>query len=300
MLIFLVNVNSNGGKTKDLLVQIRDRMEREVERYKIIETHSIEEAQEAIRIERDKGHKYFIAVGGDGTLKSVAEAIVNHGGILGIIPSGTGNDFMKSLNISKNLSDNIDRILMKKIKPIDYGLANDRFFINVASIGFDADVAVRTEPIKKTVKSNLAYVLGLIKSFFLYKNIEVENISENTEDRSFLFAIANGKYYGGGFQIAPDADLDDGYLDVVFANNINKFQVLTLIPSILKANHIRRKPVETRKIKNYSLRPKKGCMLSLDGELRAIKADTRIDFSIVEKGLNIICWGGYDGCFWRC
>lgn len=289
MLIFLVNVNSNGGKTRELLAQIRDRMEREEEKYKIIETHSIEEAQEAIKNERDKGYKYFIAVGGDGTLKSVAEAIVNYGGVLGMIPSGTGNDFMKTLNLSKNLSDNIDRILMKKIKLIDYGLANDRIFLNVASIGFDADVAVRTEPIKKIIKSNLAYVFGLIKSLLFYKNIEIENLTEKTEDKSFLFAIANGRYYGGGFQIAPNADLDDGYLDVVFANNINKIQVLTLLPAILRASHIKRKPVKTRRIKKYSLRPKEDFMMSLDGELRAIKADTRIDFSIVERGLKIIC-----------
>ena len=150
---------------------------------------------------------------------------------LGVIPVGTGNDFYKS--ISKQNT--------KLYEKVDVAQINDKYFINIACFGIDADVGNNTKIIKnKLIPIKQRYNASLIYTFFKYKNKEAEFISKEEEQQGKFttIVIANGMYYGGGFQIAPNSKYNDGLLDVYYAKDLKKYELLGLVLKIKKGTLI--------------------------------------------------------------
>lgn len=285
--IFIINPNSNNGKTHIVEEKIRKIMDKTKHRYEIHISEK-EESRSLIKRKIREGFEYVIACGGDGTLNNVGYAVAEAGGILGILPLGTGNDFSRILGFNRDIESNMERILNPRVKKVDYGMANDLFFINTCSIGFDALVICEMQKIRKHIKGKISYYLGLIKSFFKYKPLKI-TLAHGKEDQStFLFAITNGAYYGGGFKIAPKAQYDDGYLELIMLNNASKLKVLKIFPSLFTGKHIYNKDVIYERVKEYSIYTRENILLNLDGEIFEIKKDIKIDFSIVNEGLSII------------
>ncbi|GFN37162.1 diacylglycerol/lipid kinase family protein [Tepidimicrobium xylanilyticum] len=289
-ILYIVNPVAGGGRTKKLIPIIDGHMKgREID-YDIVLTNKPGDAVHISKESLKRGYNKIVAVGGDGTVNEVALGILEYGqGVLGIIPSGTGNDLARTLNIPSNLGEAIEVIIKGSNKKIDVGIVNDNVFLNIASIGFDSEVVVTTEKIKKRLKSRFAYVLSIFLTLINFKDIkmrlEIDNISYDKD--IFLIAVGNGKYYGGGVQILPMAVIEDGFFHVCLVNKISKLKLLFLLPTIINGSHIKQKKyVEIFKAKSVKVITKSKTYLNIDGEVKDI--DNEILFTIKKEKLPVI------------
>ncbi len=165
----------------------------------------------------------FVAVGGDGTISSVAKKLINTNKILGIFPAGSGNGFSNETNFSKNLDELLAKIKAKKFREIDTFKVNNRLSINVSGTGFDGKVVKEFE---KTSRGFQNYIKVTIKTFFNYKPIEVKFSAEEFKkhDGNYLMLnIANTRQFGNNAYIAPHASTVDGLAEVVL---VKKFPLI--------------------------------------------------------------------------
>lgn len=219
----------------------------------------------------------IIAVGGDGMVNRVLQSIINTKNILGIIPYGTGNDLYK--NIKVNFKDCFTTCDIVKI--------NNKYFINVACFGIDADVANNKDNINfKYIPKSSSYIMSLIKTFFKYKNryFEVRINNKTIKDKFSTIAVCNGSYYGNGFNIGPASILTDGNMEVYLVRNINKFKMLLLILQMHGGKHEKSRYIEKITTKNLIINSKEIVKCNIDGD---VLEDKTFDIEIIQGGVNL-------------
>jgi len=157
----------------------------------------------------------FVAIGGDGTISTVARKLINTPKILAIFPAGSGNGFSNETQFSKNLDELLDKLKAKKSRKIDTFTVNERLSINVSGTGFDGKVVKEFE---KTDRGFKNYIKVSLKTFFNYKPIKVKFVDEAYEQyngRYLMLNIANTRQFGNNAYIAPHASKSDGLVDMV-------------------------------------------------------------------------------------
>lgn len=212
---------------------------------------------DAIRIaekESQQGRGFIVAMGGDGTISEVATGIMNSGKSveLGILPRGTGGDFSRSLNISKDLSKAARQLREGTTRRIDAGrirfLNNEgkeavRYFVNTASFGMSGGVATRAnESSKKLLGGRLTFAAATFKTTLVDSNSDVYLQIDQQEKRRMRVAavcVANGRFWGGGMKIAPEAKLNDGYFDVVMIGDLSVLEKLTKSYRLYSGTHLK-------------------------------------------------------------
>lgn len=157
----------------------------------------------------------FVAIGGDGTISTVARNLIHTNKILGIFPAGSGNGFSNETQFSKNLDELIGKIKAGNSRKIDTFTVNDRLSINVSGTGFDGKVVKEFE---KTDRGFKNYIKVSLKTFFKYKPIKVKFFEEAYQKHNgkyLMLTIANTRQFGNNAYIAPQASKSDGKVDVV-------------------------------------------------------------------------------------
>lgn len=242
-----------------------------------IEVNNHNYETEAIVEKYRNSKNIIIAIGGDGMVNRVLNSIVNTENILSIIPYGTGNDLDKYLK--ENINSEYNKVDIVKI--------NDRYFINTACFGIDADVANNKDLIKsKLIPKKQRYNISVINSYFKYKNRELE-IEVNNEKLNGLYttiAVCNGKYYGNGFMIAPFSEINDGLLDVYIAEDLSKFRMLSLILKLKSGRHETSPYVRKIRTKKITIKSKDKIKCNIDGECLE---DNVFNIEIVNKGIEL-------------
>jgi YegS/Rv2252/BmrU family lipid kinase len=173
------------------------------------------EGTESFIAENFDNTEIFVAIGGDGTISSVAQKIINTEKILAIFPAGSGNGFSNETNFSKNIDELIEKLKNKKHRKIDTFMVNDKLSINVSGTGFDGKVVKEFEKTNRGFKN---YIKVSIQTFFNYKPIEVKFITENYQQyngRYLMLNVANTRQFGNNAYIAPKASKSDGLVDLV-------------------------------------------------------------------------------------
>lgn len=286
-ILFIINPVAGGGKAKSLEQLIREHMTKTELEYDIVFTSK---PKDAIEITMKNKHETVVAVGGDGTVNEVARGLINRGyGILGIIPGGTGNDMGRSLRIPRDPMDALKTIIKGKTMEIDVGWINGHKFLNVASIGFDAEVVKNASRFKGKLSGKIAYILGVLVTLFKFrrKKITIKIDGKLYSRELILLAAGNGRYYGGGMKILPDAQLNDGYLHLCLVSNAHNLTLLTLFPTIFKGSHVRlKKYVEVFKAKSISLIGQENLDLNFDGEI--INNGNEVKFELAHEKLKVI------------
>src|SRR5690554_2825246 len=182
-ILFIINPVAGGGRARALISLIKEKMDKYKKEYEVILTKG---PKEAIKLAEEKADDYeiIVAVGGDGTVNEVSRGLINKGrGVLGIIPGGTGNDMAKSLGIPRDPSEALELLCKGNIKHIDIGKANKYNFLNIGSIGFDADVVINNINLKKIIKSGISYIISVIYTLIYYKAKKVEIIIDDKVTR---------------------------------------------------------------------------------------------------------------------
>ncbi|MFQ9515123.1 MAG: diacylglycerol/lipid kinase family protein [Eubacterium sp.] len=228
---FIINPQSGKLNKKQIEDNIREVcLKREIP-YRIMYTEYGGDAKRIAGKISDTEECVVFSVGGDGNLNEVLNGIVgSKNKILGNIPTGSGNDFDRTLKLQDT-----------GIHSIDLGKINGRYFINVACVGLDADVANHVLELrnKKWIPVKQRYNASLIYTYFKYqfKNLKIRMGKTTVENECTILAICNGQYYGGGYRIAPHALINDGMFDIYLVEKMSKPKILSVLVKLLRAKH---------------------------------------------------------------
>ena len=189
----------------------------------------------------DDNYDHILISGGDGTVDLILNAMkeCNINIPVGILPCGTANDFAKAVNLPFNPQESIERIVNSKPKEVDIGKINDKYFINVASAGMFTDVSQKINPDFKNSIGKVSYYLkGIEEALHMRKfSIEVESKEMSYSGDMYLMLIFNGKT-AGNINLAYKAEIDDGLLDIIIVKKVLIPNILPLLISILRGEHL--------------------------------------------------------------
>lgn len=268
--VLITNPVSGGGKGLEISKIIEKQLKAYGIDYKVFYTEKKHEAT-LLAKEMPLPNDIVYSIGGDGTLNEVVTGIVNSDKKLCIIPAGSGNDFYKTISENKGLSK------------IDVGYANDKYFINSFSIGLDSDICGNANLFRKSyIPSSMIYKLSILYTLFGYKAKEM-TIDEEVKKATIL-SITNGKYYGGGFKISPDAVIDDGFLDMTLVDEKSKMEIIYMLGKLIKATHQECNGVTSSKIKNLTITSNTELLACLDGEMIT---SSEFKIGIIPKAINL-------------
>lgn len=286
-MLFILNPVAGKGKASTLKPIIEKICKDENVEFQMKETSSPGDGTKIARWAAGEGYKRIISVGGDGTLNEVLNGIVGSDAALGIIPGGSGNDFIRSINKSRDIEKIILDTIKGEVRKIDLGVCNNKYFINVGSAGLDAEVVIRTEKAKRFFSGSAAYIAAVLYTIFTYRgwNMKIQIDDKSFESKTLLTAIANGKYYGGGMMPAPEAKIDDGYFDVCHVGHMSKLKMFILFPKYMKGKHASIEEVTFYRGQTVKITCDVPVAVNLDGEI--IKS-REMEFKILKNGVNII------------
>ncbi len=288
-ILFILNPVAGGGSASKLELIINEEMNLKNIDYEIKLTNGPKDATKLAQKGIAEGYKLIVSIGGDGTINEIAQAIVGKDIALGIIPGGSGNDLARSLGIPFNTKDALNNILNNEIKKLDVGYVNGKSFLNISSAGLDSAVVVDAKKFKKRFKGNMAYTISLLINLIKFKKKKIRiTIGEDIFDEDiYLIAVGNGKTYGGGFNVLPMAEFDDGYFHICIVKKAIKPILLIIFPSILFAKHtFFKKYVSIYKSKEVKIETDEKLYLNIDGEIEDLPRETY--FNIESNNLNII------------
>ena len=237
--LLIVNPSAGGGRAESLVPEVESALRAAGIESRTERTHSIEHARELAQIARD-GSMLAITLGGDGLVGCVAGVLAGSDAVLGVLPGGRGNDFARGLGIPKEIGPACDVVLEGSERLIDVGDAGGRPFIGIASCGFDSE-ANRIANKTKLLTGDLVYAYGALRALASWKPARFEIELDGREVLSFSgysVAAANSKAYGGGMFVAPDAELDDGLLDVVMTGRATRRRFVMDLPKVFEGRHV--------------------------------------------------------------
>ncbi|MCP4645769.1 MAG: FAD-dependent oxidoreductase [bacterium] len=287
--VAIVNPWSFGRRTGALWPGIHAKLTRAIGP---VETVFTDEPMAATRLASQAlkdGMEQVIAVGGDGTINEVVNGFfengepINEEALLAVLTSGTGGDFRKSFGMPAELDAQIERLARSEIRHVDLGKltyvdddGNEavRYFDNVASFGLGGHVdrTVNRMRFLKRFGGRFAFQWAAVKSLLTYRSqrvrITVDDVFDEVLDTS-VGAACNGQYFGSGMHVAPNADPNDGLFDVLIGFDLNRFELLGLIPRIYTGSHLEHKKVISLRGRRLTATPVDSSdevLLDVDGE----------------------------------
>lgn len=265
----LILINPAAGRKKDkspFFGLIEERFRREGEQFEIIQPDDVGHWSELVRSTSDKGFDKLLACGGDGTVHLTLQGFDYEKVSLGILPLGSGNDIYRMFNVPINPGAALDNFFAGE-ESVDVGEANGRFFLNTAGIGLDSWTLLTREKSSGRLASN--YVYQFLKTLRIVKPLQCEiEIDGKTISRNANWVVAaNNRYIGGGMKVAPDADVRDGFLDIIIIGKASKVDMLLLIPRIFKGTHVNHPKVEVYKGRDITINCAEDIPCAIDGEL---------------------------------
>lgn len=215
-----------------------------------------------------------VACGGDGTAHEIAQALLGTDAALAILPLGTGNDFARAFLSSLDLDQLLGRMAQPEIRPIDLLEVNGRMCLNITSFGFDTRVQSLMMAINRRLRwqGRLSYPLAIVIGLLGHRTFSFGCALDGgprQDVRYILAALCNGRFYGGGFNPAPRASVEDGMIEWVQVDPLSLPRVLGLIPKYKQGRHLGDPAVHSQKIRSGQLWARPGQVLlgNVDGEL---------------------------------
>ena len=300
----IVNPFSARGKTEKRWNLIKEIVTHYFKEFKYIFT---EKPKQATKIARDllkDGFDLIIGVGGDGTLNEITNGFfqknssdtVNEEASLGIIPSGTGSDFIRFLKIPRDFNKSVELIKKSKTKKMDVGKITffredeeekHKYFINIADFGLGAEVIKKLSDVPSIKRGPLLYYKGLLMTLKDYRSKVVRiklDDSREFEGKFVIGAIANGRIFGGGMMIAPRAEPDDGFFDLVLVEDMKKLEIIAKTPHLYRGTIEKVPKVWITRARKINISSDETVNIEYDGEVgKTLPAG----FEIIEKKIKL-------------
>jgi YegS/Rv2252/BmrU family lipid kinase len=274
--IFILNSFTLKNDIDKIKKKIEDYCNKENMEY-IIEVNSEDLDTEDIVAKYKEQKNILLAVGGDGMVNRVLNGIAGTDNILGIIPLGSGNDFYKS--VEKDLKEYYNSCDLIKI--------NNKYFINVACFGIDADVGNnKVKVTSKLIPKSQRYNVALLKTFSQYKcrQLEIDINGEKLSGEYTTVAVCNGMYYGNGYKISPTSNPTNGLLDIYVVDKVNKIKMAKLILKMKDGNHLNEKEIHHYQTQKISIKSPESFVANVDGEEMF---DRKFEMEVIKDGIML-------------
>jgi diacylglycerol kinase (ATP) len=301
---FILNPTAGKGKAERVWLRAKELLQMKEQPYELLRTSRRGEASSmaaGVRTAR------VVAIGGDGTIQEVANGVIGTDRALGILPAGSGNDLIKSLEIPQSTEAAVDIILTGRQRYVDVGRVRcsseqnpddsdggfaERYFVNGVGVGFDAAVAARTQEIPWLTGTPL-YLAAVFQTLGKYEAplFSVTLDDQVFDSRNLLFAIGNGRCAGGGFFLTPEAAVDDGLLDVCSIKAASVRRILTLMPKALSGKHGEADEVNFYRTRSLRLSSPSAFYVHADGEVVARSARSVL-VSVIPGGMRVLAPSG--------
>lgn len=273
--IFIVNPESAKGNAMKIIGNIEKVCKQEHIEYEVCYTLAQGDATRLAQSYKDDENIIY-AVGGDGTLSEVLNGVVGTKNKIGIIPAGSGNDFYRTV-----------KELAKAEIESDVGVVNGKYFLNIACVGIDAEVANNVPLMKKkNVKVKNLYTASILYTFthFKFKQIHFKSQEKDEKGNFTILSICNGRYYGGGYNISPKASLEDNYFDVYYINKLRLPSIINLLLKLKKGKLEQDKRTNHFKTNNITVTSEESIRFNVDGETIE---NTKFEIKIIPKAIKI-------------
>lgn len=289
---YLVVINPKAGRVKVQKIQriIDDFLSAQQVCYELIVTERAGQMKSLLHQHWDNAD-VIVAVGGDGTINEVVNGLCDFSKPLGIIPVGSGNDFVRSCGIPVNDIEFALRVLLRnQQQQVDVGVVNGRRFINAVGIGYDGYVNALAQKVK-WLRGGLKYSLSILIGFVAYREITLRFETEMGlfNARVFMLGVNNGRYVGNGLLIAPDAMLTDAKFDAVLIKAAPRWRLIAKFYKVLQGKIKSQPEVESFQLSQLQVVSDEDIPVHCDGEqLRAAK---ELTLSVMPSVLTVI--GGW-------
>ena len=295
MSVVIVNPSSASGSTGEAWPQIASDLRSQFGAFRVLFTKKRGDAAALATEAARKGAKFIIACGGDGTISEVANGILSSGkdAELGILPSGTGGDFRRTLEIPSQSREAARILSMGRTVKIDVGRVSFvdhkgneamRYFVGVASCGMS------TQVIERVKKEKISFAASLLQAAVRTDPTRLAVQLDDSHERHLTvlnLCIANARYFGGGMKIAPDAKVTDGKFDVVGIGDLSALKIFTSAPRVYMGSHLSMPEVSHALARKVTVRAANRAVevaLEIDGELPGKLPAT---FQIIPEALRM-------------
>jgi YegS/Rv2252/BmrU family lipid kinase len=234
----IVNPHAGGGRADRLLPQVEAALRAQGTAFTVQRTHSIEHGRELARAARDAGD-VVAAFGGDGLVGAVAGELCGGAGTLAVLPGGRGNDFARKLGIGGDPVAACDVIAAGRERTVDVARVDGKAYLGIASAGLDS--VVNEIALSSRLKlGSLIYAYGTVRALASWRPAHWQVVVDGEAHAfdGYSVAVANSGVFGGGMYLVPDAQLDDGLLDVVLMDAMPKRRYLANLPRVFKGTHV--------------------------------------------------------------
>ncbi len=253
--------------------------------YRLVLTTGLEHGCEEARAAAQAG-EVPVVMSGDGLIGQVGGVLAGGDTPMGVIPGGRGNDLARVLDIPTDIRGAVDLLATGATRAIDVGEVNGRRFLGIASCGFDSD-ANRIANQARLVKGHLVYLYAALRTLAAWRPARFELTLDGNplQFTGYSAAAANSKAYGGGMFLAPDAELDDGKLDVVYVTDVGKLRYLANLPTVFKGRHIQKEEVHVERAAEVRINADRPFAVYADGDHLA---DLPATVRVLPRALNVI------------
>jgi len=300
----IVNPNSARGQTGRRWETIRSALRLHFREFKFSFTEKPRQATDLARELLLDGFDLLIGVGGDGTLNEISSGFfqpqsdraINSDAAVGIIPSGTGSDFIRFMKVPRDFGQSAAHIKNAKSRRIDMGritygapaaAPRSQYFINVADFGLGAEVIRSIASIAPERRGAFTYYRGLLSTMMNYRSKTVRltlDDGQRLQGEYLIGAVANGRIFGGGMVIAPQAEPDDGYFDLVLIESMKKLEILANSRLLYTGTIASNPKVHILKARKIKVESADEVHIEFDGE---VGESLPAEFTVVEKALNL-------------
>ena len=280
VLVF-VNRVAGRGQVQAYLQRLRDLFESLHISAQFIDTGSVSELESASRRALLRGHRLLLAMGGDGTFQALANAAFNSDAILGILPTGGGNDFAAALGLRGDFIRAAERLLKD---------GRTRLFAGGGGVGLDAEAALRANGPFRRLPGRFRYIASALHALSEHQPLKVRlefpgSDIDPVEAIALLTGVLNTPTYGGGLRLAPDARIDDGLLDVVMIGDRNILGVLKLLPRLVGSGELRTSQLQRWQVKRLTVCTDRPALFHGDGE---ILGSTPVEIKVVSRAVRVL------------
>lgn len=273
----IVNPSSGGGRATQVLPAVERALDARRQVFRVEMTRSLEHGID-LAFESIDAREVPVVVSGDGLVGAVGGAIAGTGAAMGIIPAGRGNDLARGLGIPTDPEAAVDCLIDGHTRAIDVGEANGRRFLGIASVGFDSDANRIANDSR--FKGTPVYAWAALRALVGWKaaRFTLREGERRTRFTGYTVAVANNGFYGGGMNLAPEADPSDGLLDVVTIGEVGKLRFLMQLPKVFKGTHGRNSDVvKMSRTKSIEISASRPFTMYADGDpLTDLPANVRI------------------------
>jgi YegS/Rv2252/BmrU family lipid kinase len=265
-LTLLVNPSSAHGRALKLLPDVEAELDARRVAFRSERTRSLEDGVERALRAVEAG-EVPVVLSGDGLIGAVGGAMAGAETPLGIVPCGRGNDLARGLGIPTDPVGAIGVVLAGHSRRIDVGEANGKRFLGIVSIGFDSECNRRANEVK-WLRGSLAYAYSTVRTLSGWKpaRFTIRAGEEREHFSGYLVSVANNVAYGGGMRIAPNAELDDGELDVVTIREQGRLRFLANLPKVFKGTHVNEEEVSVFRASRLEVTASRPFPVYADGE----------------------------------